>query len=69
MLAGITFPPFRLRLLVEIRVILSSVVGFSSSRRSPDPETSDGRMVVFHLSIQEERVDRGLMLFVFLNGE
>ena len=42
LLAGISVKPFALRLDIEIRIMLSRVMGFSNSRWSIDPDSSGG---------------------------
>lgn len=56
-LASVSIPPFALRLDVEIRIILSCVVGFSNARWSVDPYSSDCVVGVGGLLVDLVKVD------------
>jgi len=67
MLSSISVPPFALRLDVEIRVILSCVVGFSNARGAIDPDSSAGIVGVGGLLVDLEQVHGLLYLLVLAN--
>lgn len=55
-LASVTVPPFALRLEIGIRIAFSSVVGFSNTGWSMNPQSSSSRMFVLRAHIEFEQI-------------
>lgn len=64
-LASIAFPPLVLRLYIEIRIILSRVMGFTSARGAIDPNTTDGITSIGWLTVDKEGINRGAGGLIF----